>query len=222
MTLRGLLIFSAAGGLIAVLTALFAFSLYDVLAGDTGSGSARPGAVRDLDFSDISDIGIASDTGIGVGSELEPVVRGQPEGRPVGPPCPPQGPPPGRPGRPSGSPPYGPPCPIYPPVVASATCQVTATRVDPGAEVVFTVTVRDTTGRPISSAPVDFSIVEEENLGSSTIAIASGTSGPDGRASARLATGRLGDSSSPGVVVTEASVLVGDETVSCLGSIIVV
>lgn len=217
MTLRGLLIFSAAGGLIAVLTALFAFSLYDVLTGDTGSGSARPGAVRDLDF---SDIGIAPGTVIGVGTELEPVVR---SGPPDGVPCPPGLVTPGRqPGPPPPFEPPGPPCPIYPPGLASATCQVTATRVDPGAEVVFTVTVRDTTGRPITSAPVDFSIVAEENLGSAAVAIASGTSGPDGRASARLATGRLEDSSRPGVVVTEAAVLVGDETVSCVGSIIVV
>ena len=211
MTLKRLLIFCGAGGVVLLLVAAFALSLYDVVAGDPGGGAAQRGAVRELEFSDTA---IAPDSGIGVGSALQPVVRSDP-------PCLPQGPPPGRPGRPPGPPPY-PPCPIYPSVVASATCQVTAARVEPGTEVVFTVNVRDTAGRPISSAPVTFAIVGEENIGRSALAAESATSGPDGRASATLATGRLGDSSSSGVVVTEAVVAVGDETVSCLGSVIVV
>src|SRR3990170_5825964 len=115
MTLKRLLILSGAGGLALLLVAAFAFSLYDVVAGDPGGGAAQRGAVRELEFSDTA---IAPDSGIGVGSALQPVVRSDP-------PCLPQGPPPGRPGRPPGPPPYGPPCPIYPSVVASATCQVT-------------------------------------------------------------------------------------------------
>ena len=215
MTLKRLLLFSGAGGLVLLLAAAFAFSLYDVVAGDPGSGSVQPAAVRDLEFSDTA---IAPDPGIGAGSALQPAVRNELGDTP----CLPQGPPPGRPGQPPGPPPHGPPCPIYPSIVASATCQVTAARVEPGTEVVFTVNVRDTAGRPISSAPVTFAIVGEENIGRSALAAESATSGPDGRASATLATGRLGDSSSSGIVVTKAAVVVGDETVSCLGSVIVV